>query len=264
MSKVRADQVKLALSKRHTDDLFLTEVKTGRTWDNKELLKFDALAMKKSWANPCLMGYEVKVSRGDFLQDQKWPGYMAYCNRFSFVCPKGLIAKDELPPEVGLIYYYPDTGALRTERAAKHRLTEIPPDIYKYMLMSRTESDSHPFFSSRREMFEAYLEEKKTCRALGRNVGSKLVNEINELRKKVSDVDWEKERLQRDSDLLQQVRELLGDYGIRLGAWNSWEDELRQRLSTGVNPQVMTVLDKVTDNVGELRKMLQPEGASGS
>lgn len=263
MSKVRADQIKLALSKRHTDDLFLTEVKTGSTWNNSELLKFDALAMKKSWANPCLMGYEVKVSRSDFMKDQKWPGYMAYCNRFSFVCPKGLIAKDELPHEVGLIYYYPDTGALRTERAAKHRIIEIPPDIYKYMLMSRTESDSHPFFSSRREMLQAYVSDKSDRARLGKEVGSKLVVEIRELRKQVKDVDWEKARLQRDSDLLQHVRELLADYGIRLGAWNKWEDELRQRLSTGVNPQVMTVLNKVTNDVGELRKMLQPEEASG-
>lgn len=259
---IRADQVKKALAGRHTDDLFLTEVKTGRTWDNNELLKFDALAMKRSWANPCITGYEIKVARSDFMKDQKWPGYMAYCNKFSFVCPKGLITKDELPPEVGLIYYYPDTGALRSERPAKHRMIDIPPDLYMYMLMSRTESDRHPFFSSRREMMQAYVADKSDRATLGKEVRSKLVAEVRELRKKITEVDWEKERLQRDSDLLQDVRKLLSDFGIRLGAWTNWEDQLRLRLSTGVNPQVITTLTKIMSETEQLQKLIKPEELS--
>ncbi|MNW41813.1 hypothetical protein D3C74_189670 [compost metagenome] len=259
---IRADQVKLALANRHTDDFFLTEVKTGKTWNNNELLKFDALAMKRSWANPCLIGYEVKVSRGDFLGDQKWPGYMAYCNKFSFVCPKGLIQKDELPEEVGLIWYYPDTGALRSVRPAKHRLVEIPSDIYQYMLMSRIESDKHPFFSSWREMMQAYVTDKSDRARLGREVSSKLVDEIRELRNKVKDVDWEKERLQRDSELLQEVRSVLADYGIRLGSWGNWQDSLRSRLSTGVNPQVINVVTKIMSEAEQLQKLIKPQEAS--
>ena len=113
-TNVRADEIKRALFKRHTDDLFLTEVKTGATWSNKDLLKFDAIAIKKSWAKPRLTGYEVKVSRSDFLNDQKWPDYLPHCRCFSFVCPKGLIQPEELTDEVGLIWYYLDSGALVT------------------------------------------------------------------------------------------------------------------------------------------------------
>lgn len=258
---VRADQVKKALASRHTNDLFLTEVKTGQTWNNRELLKFDALAMKRSWANPCVTGYEVKVARSDFMKDQKWPGYMAYCHKFSFVCPKGLITKDELPEEVGLIYYYPDAGALRSERPAKHRMIDIPPDLYQYMLMSRIDSDRHPFFSSRREMMEAYVSDKSDRARLGGEVGSKLVEEVRKLRKQVKDVDWEKERLKRDSDLLQELRKVLADYGIRLGAWNDWGEDLRKRLSTGVNPQVIKVMNRITENAEELKKMLESQEA---
>lgn len=49
-------------------------------------------------------GYEIKVSRGDFKSDKKWTEYLAFCNQFYFVCPKGMIKLDELPPEIGLIY----------------------------------------------------------------------------------------------------------------------------------------------------------------
>ncbi|KHF33446.1 hypothetical protein CM49_04394 [Paenibacillus sp. P1XP2] len=264
MATIRSDQIKLALSKRHTDDLFLTEVKTGRTWDNKELLKFDALAMKRSWANPCLTGYEVKVSRSDFMKDQKWPGYMAYCNKFSFVCPKGLIQKDELPEDVGLIYYYPDTGALRSERSAKHRIIDIPPSLYMYLLMSRIEPDRHPFFNSRREMFESYLEEKITCKSIGKHVGSKLVNEVNEIRKQYEEQQREIDRMKKQSELFHKVKNVLDDYGIRLSDWGDWENQLRQMLNGGINPQMVTALNRITDNAEVLKKMLEPKEASGS
>ena len=54
----------------------------------------------KSW------GYEIKVSRGDFLQDKKWKDYLQFCNYFYFLAPKGIIKPDELPKEIGLIEFY--------------------------------------------------------------------------------------------------------------------------------------------------------------
>ncbi|RUT48786.1 DNA repair protein MmcB-related protein [Paenibacillus anaericanus] len=239
--------------------MFLTEVKTGRTYDNNELLKFDALAMKPSWANPCLTGYEVKVSRSDFMQDQKWPGYMAYCNKFSFVCPKGLIQKEELPEEVGLIWYYPDTGALRTIRPAKHRLVEIPSDIYQYMLMSRIDPDRHPFFGSRREMLEAYVEDRVNRKSLGKEVGSKLANELYEARKQLDENQWEYNNLKSESELMGTVRTVLAEYGIRIYKYNDWQSQIRQRMTTGVNPQMIKLLNEVTENAEKLKMMVEPK-----
>jgi hypothetical protein len=57
--------------------------------------------------NDKYVGFEVKVNRSDFLQDDKWEHYLQMCTHFYFVCPKGLIAKEELPDEIGLIYYNP-------------------------------------------------------------------------------------------------------------------------------------------------------------
>ena len=50
--------------------------------------------------------FEVKASRSDFTGDDKWHHYIKYCHTFSFVCPYGLIAKDELPPGIGLLWIY--------------------------------------------------------------------------------------------------------------------------------------------------------------
>lgn len=48
-------------------------------------------------------GFEIKVSRSDFLKDDKWQTYLRYFNRFFFVTPPGLIKPDELPPEIYLL-----------------------------------------------------------------------------------------------------------------------------------------------------------------
>lgn len=51
-------------------------------------------------------GFEIKVSRGDFLNEMKqpeksWP-VMQYCHRWALVTPPGLVKVDELPPNWGL------------------------------------------------------------------------------------------------------------------------------------------------------------------
>jgi len=54
-----------------------------------------------------IKGYEFKVSRADFLHEiktRKWKNYLEYCHTFSFVCPKGLIDKIEVPSKVGLLW----------------------------------------------------------------------------------------------------------------------------------------------------------------
>ena len=48
-------------------------------------------------------GYEIKVSRADFLQDKKWESYLKFCNWFYFVTPVGIIDPKELPDSIGLI-----------------------------------------------------------------------------------------------------------------------------------------------------------------
>lgn len=53
-------------------------------------------------------GFEVKVSRADFLHDVKTASkrarYLALCQYFYYVTPKDLVRPDEVPPEAGLMY----------------------------------------------------------------------------------------------------------------------------------------------------------------
>lgn len=70
-------------------------------------------------------GYEIKVSRADFLQDKKWKEYAAFCNLLYLVCPKGLIKPEEVEPPFGLIYigdsiYNSDYSYVKRARPIDH------------------------------------------------------------------------------------------------------------------------------------------------
>ena len=81
--KVTSTDIKLALKEFHNGkpSYFITECKTCSTYfpDPQGLLKFDGLAITKSYTKPNIIGYEIKVSRNDFLQDNKWHLYLQYC-----------------------------------------------------------------------------------------------------------------------------------------------------------------------------------------
>ena len=87
MSKdhITAQTVLELLAAKHSRDVFVPECKNGATHFADGMQKIDAWAMKKSWASPCVTAHEIKVSRADFLKDDKWPGYLPYCNQFYFV-----------------------------------------------------------------------------------------------------------------------------------------------------------------------------------
>ena len=56
--------------------------------------------VSKRW----IRGFEIKVSRSDFLRDEKWHEYSEFCSSLSIVCPDGLILKSEVPKPFGLLY----------------------------------------------------------------------------------------------------------------------------------------------------------------
>ncbi len=73
------------------------EIKGGRGG------RADVIAVKPSYANKDCRIYEVKNNRSTFDNDSKYEKYFDVCHRMYIACPAGMIAKDELPPKIGLI-----------------------------------------------------------------------------------------------------------------------------------------------------------------
>lgn len=56
--------------------------------------------VSKRW----IRGFEIKLTRADFLRDEKYHEYTQFTSSLSLVCPAGLIAKAEVPSPYGLLY----------------------------------------------------------------------------------------------------------------------------------------------------------------
>lgn len=132
-----AGDIDKALAARHKDDLYVPECKTGPTFTGSHR-RLDAWVMARSYSPFRTIGYEIKVSRSDFEQDQKWVEYLGYCHHFYFVCPAGLIKSHELPEDVGLLWMTP-SGRLHDKKRATRREPDADKlrSILVYVLMSR-------------------------------------------------------------------------------------------------------------------------------
>lgn len=209
-----ATEVETALSKRHTNDFFITECKNGPTWFGGHL-RMDAIAIKPSWSSPCVTAYEVKVSRNDFLRDSKWPEYLKYCHRFYFACPKGLITKEDIPDSrVGLIWAS-ENGNCRTVKAVPTRIVEIPSEFYQYIIFSRLDSERTPFYSNRAEYARAYIQHKIDDRRLGIVLGSAMAKQLAGMQQRLE--ENADSRVVREAEQYRAIEKICQKHGI-----NSW------------------------------------------
>lgn len=256
--KITSTEIKIALSKMHERrrSYFITECKTCSTYfpDPQGLLIFDGLAITKSYTQPNIVGYEIKVSRNDFLQDAKWHLYLQYCNEFFFVVPKGLIRKEELPENTGLIYYDPDTGGLRTVKKSLYRQIEEPVGLYKYIIFSKLDEDRIPFYEDRAEYARDYLEDKKDKKYVGYSLGSKLAKDVEAAYNRL-------EKLQREEsciDQWKQVEKVLRKHDILGWSWHkkeSWLEDLDKALSGSYPKELEYTLEALKREVIRLERM---------
>ena len=213
------------LAARHSRDVFVPECKGGPTW-NAHHRRLDAWAMRRSYTRPEIWGYEIKTSRGDWLQDQKWQDYLPLCNSLSFVAVPGVIQVEELPPEVGLVVSSKNGTRLYTKRKAMRREIEPPVDLYLYLLISRASFDSRRTDSRRsREEWEEWLAEKQTNRTFGWKLRGRLRAIVEE---RIWKVDDELKRVQAENVRLQDVKDAAGRLGVDIGRWRPGHEAARQ------------------------------------
>lgn len=208
---ITAKDIKELLKNKHrtNDDIFVDECKVGSSWNNtmdKTCYRLDAWAMKKSWTNPTTWGYEIKVSRSDFLNDNKWQNYLTYCSDFYFVCPKGIIKPEELAPEVGLITV--NGSRLYTAKKAIRRNIQIPDGLYRYIMMSRVKITSECLLEDKRErslnFWKGELKKINECK----EVGWMLSEKINKMCKdKIENTELENEKLVKQNKNLEHIKQ---------------------------------------------------------
>lgn len=251
MSEVTSNQIKAALAKKHGDrEFFMTEVKNGPTGVAPgELLQFDAVAIYKSWSRPQIRGYEIKVSRSDFLRDVKYSRYLPYFHEFYFVVPAGMVQRQEVEENIGLMWYNPATGAITTKKKAVWRSIEIDALMLLYVIMCRLDSDRLPFHSTQAEYWRDWLAGKLSDRELGYKVSSKLVTRINELEqenRRYSTFKEEREERGRIMNVMQK-------HG--LNTWGDMAETLDAALSRPYPAELDTIRSQLASSIVSIDKL---------
>lgn len=227
---MNAETLVRLLAERHAADVFVAECKNGRSWGASPM-RLDAWALKRSWSPLHCYGYEVKVSRRDFMQDDKWPGYLDCCHSFYFVAPPGVIDTAELPAEVGLIVASKNGRRLYTKRKAAYRDIEVSPDILFYVLMSRVRVVANMYEANDREpdtveQWRAWLAQKDDERQTGHLAAAQIARMVEERVRKVKDENTE---LRKENQHLAEVRALCAELGIKPDPYG-WHNGLRAKI----------------------------------
>ena len=209
---ITAKDIVRVLADKHADDVFVPECNLGSSWNRCR--RIDAWAMKKSWANPCATGYEIKVSRGDFMQDDKWHEYLEHCNEFYWVCPWKMIQPNEVGGGAGLMWVTnTGTRAIRKVKAP-HRQIEFPAEVAQYVLMSRAQivQDMHQANrTTERERWERWLENRIVDQQFGQRVGRAIREQID---REILEARRENAELKRAHKGYDRVREILEALGF--------------------------------------------------
>lgn len=236
---VTAYDIKAALGVRHAADFFTTECMDGPARSGG--FRFDAVAIAKSWTRPTFTGYEVKVSRSDFKADSKFYAYLPYFHELYIACPKGMITREELPESIGLIWYDPETGAVRAKKRAVYRNIEINVEMLLHIFYSHMSSDRTPFSSTRTEYAQRLLETKSIEHDIGRHLGSKLARKIEEQDKLLQRYEHKSGDLKK----LESVEKVLREHGIY--TWRG--DDLADQLNEALSRAYPKALDNIADSL---------------
>ncbi len=205
--------VDAAIASRHSDDLIVSECKDGPTWHGGHR-RLDYWVLRRSWAKPAMIGYEVKSGRKDFLTDKKWTDYLPLCNELWFVAPKGAIAPEELPETVGLLRLA--GSRLVTVRRAVWRDVEPPIALLLYVLMSRAAIKGEFTKQGQEDYWRSWLRSKNDKAELGYQVSKKLRQRYD---RDVAAVRSRNTELARENESLAGLKAALKAKGID---WSSW------------------------------------------
>jgi hypothetical protein len=242
-----------ALKLRHADDVFVSQCKTGPSATGVGII--DAWVMPRSWAHMNTIGYEVKVTRSDFVNDNKWKKYLPFCHSFYFAAPRGLIKPEELSDGVGLIEICAGATRSMIKRKAAFRNGDIRPEVYQYVLMCRTQI-TRESKTDKAQYWKDWLEERNSDDLLGKSVSKEINRRIEE---KITSVTDDNKRLMREAEVYTDVKQALSDMGIPVEDLRKWKlqrclEEKLEKKYGGLNFEAKSLIADIQVAINKLRE----------
>ncbi len=239
---MNATQVLVAVGNRHTKDLYTEELCCGPGGSPR----LDAWAMTRSWSNFTTHGYEVKVSRGDWLHNQKLEGYADYVHRLWVVCPWKLIDPSEVSEMCGLLWVTKKGARAVMKKKAplldpQHWTEPLRSAVFNRGEVKR--QTSHLPTVDRRAVLRDWMEGNKDDWMLGRVVSKKIGAMFSKIRS-----------MERELGSLRPMAEALREAGyyriqdaIDAAGGHSDPAEVKRlkRMLSSVRDQLVRVTDQI-------------------
>lgn len=174
--------------------------------------RLDAWALACSWNNPRYVGVEIKVSRPDFVNDNKWPQYLDACTEFYFATAQGICSASEIPEQCGWMELSTNGARLLTRKKAP-RLTSLNESVVRNMLKGALMRKVEGRRQNERLWWAKWAEQRKIDRELGAHVSRALAKTIQT---RILEAERHNEMLERKLDALQSLHSWLQERNIPL------------------------------------------------
>lgn len=215
-----ADQLSKLLKARHSGDVFIPQCKMGSAGSRV----LDGWALLPTWSPRTAIGYEIKVSRSDWLKDQKFDEYRGACDLFFVVAPRGIVLSTELPHGVGLLEPIGTGDGQRLVMRTKAARIEADPvklcRLMAYALMwKRVGGDPDDDRGRRAEVWRKWAQDKDRLSIIGCSVRGRM-------RQILTEAIEASERAAREVEMLRDAAEALRELGIKPG-YDRWDSMRR-------------------------------------
>lgn len=253
---MKAKDIKKLLAIKHSADIFVPECKSGPTHGASHL-RLDAWAMRRSWTAPEITGYEIKVSRSDFLGDKKWPSYLPYCNYFSFVVAPGVCDPSEVPETCGLLVASKTGSRLFTKRKPVYRDVAIPETLWMYILICRALiTDEYRERVGNLDYWREWLAEKEEKQEIGHRVAKALNLKYS---RDVTAVECRQRALEAEISRLKEIKSYCEELNIApTGVYgkNHFIDLIAERTSK-ITHRLRLAVEKASEAIKTINEELK-------
>lgn len=230
-------------------------------------LRLDGVALEWSYGNMWIHGFEVKISRSDFLRDSKYTLYRKYCDTLTLVCPRKLIDRNEVPDGIGLMWYDPKTHEVKYRRKPEYDAPGTDTSqITKKLLKTLTQDVKFNSATNRWGHFKSaqdYVDQKTTMKNIGQTLGSKMALRLQQLEHQ-AEPKYQQE-LHGKAEAYKRLAKILSEHGFYMPQWEvptertfaEFEADLSSMKPTG---EVIRDIENLRDQLNRSIEQLKNKG----